>query len=421
MTYFLKYIFVYFSLLAVGAGTVIAQPLTPKEDSRRGDTTLVPLYFRLGQHRVDSQYMNNREAIARIDSIVNGLSSGSGLDSVSIVATASSEGMEAFNATLAQRRAQAVYKYLIEQYPTIQAPIVISGVYVKNWADIREAVEADTRIPAREALLRIINAPEMSNAQKEQQIRALAGGSAFSYLLKHILPYWREGSVVFRFKPAPAVEEPIIMSVEETVVEEEIVEVTIPEVEIIEAEVTVPEVVTKRPESWRYPVALRTNLLLDLIGGPNIGVEVPLGHHFSVAADFAYAHTMINNRYAFETLHGNLEGRYWWRSDNDRPLTGWNVGIYGTYGGRYDIQWQNGVQGDRFWSAGVFGGYSLPIGRALNLDFSLGAGYLYSPQARFYERPQDGHLIWKETRYNTGRFTLTRVRVGLVWLIGTTK
>jgi hypothetical protein len=176
--------------------------------------------------------------------------------------------------------------------------------------------------------------------------------------------------------------------------------------------------VDMRPDKERFGMALRTNLLLDLIGGPNLGIEVPWGRRFSVAADFAYTHTLLMNRYAFETLHGNLEGRYWWSSDNDRPLTGWNVGIYGTRGGPYDIQWQGGVQGDSFWSAGVSGGYSLPIARALNLDFSLGAGYLFSPQARVYERPQDGHLIWKETRNNTGRLTLTRVRVGLVWLIG---
>ncbi len=161
--------------------------------------------------------------------------------------------------------------------------------------------------------------------------------------------------------------------------------------------------------------ALRTNLLFDAMGAPNIGIEVPIGKHFSAAADFAYAYWRIDNLYALQTIQGSIEGRYWFRQGG-KPLTGWNVGIYGTYGGRYDVQWREGYQGDRFLSSGITGGYATAIGKHLLLDFLLGAGYFFTPEVRHYSAPQDGNLIWEETRYNVGRFALTKVRIGLVWL-----
>lgn len=169
-----------------------------------------------------------------------------------------------------------------------------------------------------------------------------------------------------------------------------------------------------------FRMAIRSNLLSDIILMPNIGVEIPIGKRYSVAADFIYTYWRINNRYAIQTIQGNLEGRYWfdWK---DRELTGWNIGVYVTLSGDYDVQWQGGWQGDRFWSTGLTGGYSMQISPTFNLDFSLGAGLFFTPEARSYERPQDGHLIWKETRYDVTRFSLTKARVSLVWLFNITK
>ena len=167
-----------------------------------------------------------------------------------------------------------------------------------------------------------------------------------------------------------------------------------------------------------YPFALKTNLLYDLIGAPNLSLEVPVGEKFSIAAGMTYAYWRINNLYALQTYHGDIEGKYWFSSSN-RLLTGWNVGVYASLGGRYDVQWKSGLQGDKFWTFGVVGGYSLPLSGAFNLDFSLAAGYIGTPEVRRYKRPQEGHLIWKETRYNTGLFSIAKACVSLVWLLET--
>lgn len=167
-------------------------------------------------------------------------------------------------------------------------------------------------------------------------------------------------------------------------------------------------------------MAVRTNLLADVILMRNIGVEIPIRDRFSVAADFIYGDWRIDNRYAIQTIQGNLEGRYWfdWQ---ECALTGWNAGVYLTLGGRYDVQWNGGWQGDRFTSAGVTGGYSMQLSPMFNLDFSLAAGFFFTPEARRYGRPQNDYLIWKETRYNMTRFSLTKARVSLVWLFDIVK
>lgn len=173
-------------------------------------------------------------------------------------------------------------------------------------------------------------------------------------------------------------------------------------------------------EATSNPVALRTNLLLDVVGGPNMGIEIPIGDHFSVAADFAYAYTHIKNLYALQTIQGSVEGRYWF-DPNENLLTGWNIGVYGTYCSRFDIQWHNGIQGDGYSSVGLSGGYSWRLSDNFNLDLSIAGGAVWLPEFRRYDKPQDGHLMWTETRYNAFRILPTQIRANFVWLIKTKK
>lgn len=166
----------------------------------------------------------------------------------------------------------------------------------------------------------------------------------------------------------------------------------------------------------RSPWALRTNLLLDIVGGANLGAEVPLGEHFSVAADVAYAYTRINNLYALQTIQGDVEARYWF-SPRTNVLTGWNVGVYAMYSSRFDVQWGGGYQGDGFFSAGLSAGYAVALSPRFNMDFSVMGGYFYSPEVRQYARPKDGHLMWEKTTYNMHRILPVQARVSLIWFI----
>ena len=60
-------------------------------------------------------------------------------------------------------------------------------------------------------------------------------------------------------------------------------------------------------------------------------------------------------------------------------------------------------------------GYSMPIAKRLNIDFSLVAGYM---GGRYYEYiPIDGHYVWQATN-NRHWWGPTKIEVTLVWRLG---
>ncbi len=169
-----------------------------------------------------------------------------------------------------------------------------------------------------------------------------------------------------------------------------------------------------------YIVAAKTNVLYDIAGVPNIGMEVMVNRHISVAGEFAYSHWSSKNTYHLQTTQGGLAGKYWFNYTN-KKLIGWNVGAYATMGGKYDVQWKQGYQGDKFYSGGIQGGYALELSRRFHLEFVAAAGYFYTPEVRHYHYGDREHLVWKETRYNVGRLAPTKLQVNLVWVLNGNK
>jgi hypothetical protein len=173
------------------------------------------------------------------------------------------------------------------------------------------------------------------------------------------------------------------------------------------------------PASAALPGAIETNTLLWLAGTPNLGAEVSLSKHLSLAASGAVADWHIKSRYSLQAAKGGLDLKYWFNDNCCGSFTGWHCGVWGVLGGRFDVQWGSGWQGDRFYSTGIVGGYSLAIGRALNLELSASPGWFFTPEMRHYHAA-DNLLVWQQTRYNAGRF-MFKCAVNLVWLPGKNK
>ena len=171
----------------------------------------------------------------------------------------------------------------------------------------------------------------------------------------------------------------------------------------------------------RPVVAVKTNLLYDAGLLPNVGVEVPLGRGWSVGAEWMYAWWggRAHHRY-WRTYGGDLEVRkYFGRRASERLLSGHHLGLYGQMT-TYDFRLRGkGYLNDRWsWGAGIEYGYSLPVGRRLNLDFGLGIGYLGGEYETY--RPMDGCYVWQQTK-SLRWFGPTKAEVSLVWLIGNAK
>lgn len=173
-------------------------------------------------------------------------------------------------------------------------------------------------------------------------------------------------------------------------------------------------------------MSLKTNMLYDAAAVPNIGAEFYAGHNITVAGEWMYAWWSHDRRHRYWRIYGgDVSVRYWFGSHSRlKPLTGHHAGIY--FGATtFDFEWggtayMGGRPGHSLWdrcfiSAGAEYGYSLPITRRLNLDFTIGVGYAGGIIERF--RPEDGVYVWDSTVRKTW-IGPTKLEVSLVWLIG---
>ncbi|MBR5013669.1 MAG: DUF3575 domain-containing protein [Bacteroidales bacterium] len=164
-------------------------------------------------------------------------------------------------------------------------------------------------------------------------------------------------------------------------------------------------------------IAVKTNLLYDAALVPNIGVEIHLGKGWTAGADWNCAWWSDSDQHRYWRIYGGeIEVRkYFSRKYKNKPLCGHHLGIY-SQGFTYDFELgARGFISDFSYGAGLDYGYSLPIAKFLNLDFSLGFGYL-GGEYKIYD-PDDGCYVWKETR---GRQYLgpSKLEISLIWVIG---
>ena len=178
----------------------------------------------------------------------------------------------------------------------------------------------------------------------------------------------------------------------------------------------IPVNMKAQTESKPSPVALKTNLLYDVLLVPNIGIEVSLGRQWTVAGEGMLAWWSSDNKHRYwQTYGGYLTVRRYLNA-NRSPFTGHHVGAYGL-ALTYDVEWGGkGYQASKFgFGGGLEYGYSMAVGRRLNLDFSLGIGY-QGGEYKEYE-PQGDRYMWLATRQRHW-FGPTKAEVSLVWLLG---
>ncbi len=174
-----------------------------------------------------------------------------------------------------------------------------------------------------------------------------------------------------------------------------------------------------QPECRRpFYMAVKTNMLYDLAAIPNIGAEFYLGGNFSLAANWHYSWWKSDKKYWYwRSYGGDIAVRYWLgKQSRIKPLTGHHLGLYGQMI-TYDFEVGNkGILADKWsWSAGLEYGYSLPVARRLNIDFTIGLGYHWGTFEEYL--PIDGHYVWQATKRRQ-YIGPTKLEVSLVWLIG---
>lgn len=248
----------------------------------------------------------------------------------------------------------------------------------------------------------------------------LQGGRTWHYMLEHFFPQIRNGSIVFitvRRKPA-------VIELPDTV---PMAVVLVPDAVDTTYMMQEPDTVAVQPETKRpFFMGIRTNMLYDVLAVPNIGVEFYLGRNWSVAGNWMYGWWSKKGKDRYWRIYGgDVAVRYWLgKKAAGKPLTGHHLGVYGQLF-TYDFEWggtgyMGGEPGGMLWNkanyaVGIEYGYSLPVARRLNIDFTVGLGYWGGEYYKY--APLDGHDVWQSTRERRW-FGPTKAEISLVWLLG---
>lgn len=215
-------------------------------------------------------------------------------------------------------------------------------------------------------------------------------------------------------------------------------------VAILAVSVTMPDAAhSQQIEELRMPAtvkcapsfAVRTNMLYDLAAIPNIGVELGLGRGWSYGADVDYGWWSNRDKFFWRTFAVGMNVRKYFgapergkrdfgRVYDGRSLTGHHIGIYGgflTYD--YELGGRGYISDYReSWShyTGIDYGYSFPIAKSLNLDFSIGFGYIGGRYKEYLPEWDNSsntlHYVWQATR-DRAYFGPSRIEISLVWII----
>lgn len=394
----------------------------------RGTTEKLVVYFANNSTMLMRDYRTNGTALGKLDGLLQSRAVASALDSIVIRGSSSVIGSFRTNERLAGERAAVVRGYIRWKHPHIDPGKIRIAPSVFNWDELRERVQQAPAVPCRTEVMQILSLP-LGDESKQVQIQLLGNGATENYITNHFARYMRSAtSLVFYLKEEPGKEattssmpgdEPETRT--QAITEEESPEPDDADERVPAAPEQVPVARPGTARERKPLLALKTNLLYDVVSALNLEVEIPVGRRWSVAAEGIFPWWLWERKqYALEILNGNVEGRYWWGDRSARePLTGWFAGVYAG-GGYYDVEWKTrGYQGE-FFSAGLTGGFAHRIGRNWRMEYSLGLGYLGSKYREYVPKSLCGEDNWHLIRQGSGHAGWvgpTRAKVSLVWMI----
>ena len=164
-------------------------------------------------------------------------------------------------------------------------------------------------------------------------------------------------------------------------------------------------------ENIEWPaIAVKSNLLYDLLLAPSLSIEASFNKHWSAQMDFTipwWQNDKKEKSYQLALITG--EARYWWN-----PQERWHGQYVGVMGGGtwYDLQpGGRGYRGEA-WLGGLTYGYMWPISKHLSLDAEVGVGYMQYRNREYL--PLDGCNVYQKTT-RTHYVGPIKLQLSLAW------
>lgn len=386
----------------------------------------VVIYFQQGKTELLPEFHDNHCSLERIaDSLRTSYSdSVYRLQRILVVGGASPEGSVKINRMLSEKRAEVLFNHL-SRYGSLPDSLKSTFFIGRDWKGLARLVESDDEVPFRDETLTLLREiadderiDDTSNNENLRRLQQLRGGVPYSYLYKNIFPMLRASRLYLWYEK---VWNPVITVTPPQIKEE----IPIPQTDTTLAQQDTISLDAPIQDKFLY-MDFRTNMLYDALLVPNLGVEFYMGKGWSVLADWMYGWwDNDKSHYYWRVYGGSATVRKWFgRAAKSKPLSGHHLGAFGSIF-TYDFElggrgYLGGKPGGTLWdkmhyAAGIEYGYSLPVARRLNLDFSLGMGY-WSGTYHEYD-PVDGCYVWQSTKQRNW-IGPTKAEVSLVWLIG---
>lgn len=383
-----------------------------KTDSVNSDR--YALYYYCDRIDLQEDYLDNAMQMARIRDI---LARSPRIDSIAIYAYASPEGAPHRNDWLARRRAEVARDFILANLPNDSVLLpqnIILHPMGENWEGLYEELDANYHLMNRDRVMKIMRA-DIPTETKKWRLKQLDNGFTYNWIIRHHMPALRVATWLCVYQPIPEF-------VPDTMPDISVEMPTLPELE--------PLPITEVSRKKKTILALKTNLLYDALSLVNYSIEVPITERFSALWYHQFpwwTWGQADNQYCIRFLSIGGEGR-WWFKPMPRPqmgksvqrdrLMGHFVGLYAE-SGKWDFEWGRDIchQGEH-WSVGLSYGYSMPLGRRLNMEFSLSLGYA-SIAYRGYTPSENYEILWRDPA-KQGRwhyFGPTKVQVSLVYPI----
>ena len=371
------------------------------------------IYFRFDRSDVDTTFRENRISTTKLINLIT--CPGIMIDSVDIHGYASPDGGHRRNRTLSKERALSARDFLLQHSPD---SLILNSTRIRihpmreNWAGLEQAVVDGYIWQNKDKVLRIIRKEGIGECTRENMIKDLDKGYTWWLLKKHFMADLRIATVITLYTttyPNLIPETPAVVLTKTRFNPAGERQAIYPD--------SSNSNTSREDGSQKVFMSLRTNMLYDLAMTPNIGVDFNLGKGWAIGASWAYAWWKSDPRSFYWRLYGGEVNfrKYFGKAAKERTLSGHHLGIY-AQGLTYDLELgKTGILSQLSYGGGIEYGYSLPVARTLNIDFSIGAGYL-GGEYKVYD-PIDEHYVWRETRQ---RHWLgpTKAEISLVWLIG---
>lgn len=414
---------------SIACGLIVLMSIIVTPIGVEAQNVSTKVFFRQSHSQLDTAFRDNGSRLARLIATVDSLQSADStirLKAVRVVGAASPEGSVRINNELSERRAESIIAYVARRLPEIDSLPVSNEWLGRDWSGLQLMVERSIALPDSATVVSVIGeviasdeADGASGNAGLARLKRLDGGRAYRYMYRNLFPDLRYSQIFIdydrRREAEVSVPAPVLPSIDT---------VDVTEQEIVVNETPLSEDVKRCSPFY---MDLRTNLLYDALALPNIGVEFYAGRGWSVGANAMYGWWSKDSRHRYWRAYGGEVNVRRWLGGRaaEKPLSGHHLGLYAG-AVTYDFEFgHTGYMGgkpggtllDRAnFYGGLEYGYSLAVGRRLNIDFTIGVGYLGGKYVKYTPCPEGGYL-WQST-HRLGWFGPTKAEISLVWLIG---